>query len=128
MSIVILPSVPLRADVHNLSQRERFHELDLLGATVGITAMILFNFAWNQAPGFGWGHPYIYVLLIIGILLFPVFFWVEIKVAKKPLIPFDVLSTDVSFVLTCIACGWAAFGKEPPYQSTYRWTKILTKP
>ncbi|CAN9404788.1 unnamed protein product [Alternaria alternata] len=94
----------------NLSHRERIRELDLLGASVGITAMILFNFAWNQAPGFGWEHPYIYVLLIIGILLFPVFFWIEIKVAKKPLIPFDVLSTDVSFVLTCIACGWAAFG------------------
>jgi predicted MFS family arabinose efflux permease len=72
--------------------------------------MILSNFAWNQAPGFGWQQPYIYVLLIIGILLFPVFFWIEIKVAKKPLIPFDALSTDVSFVLTCIACGWAAFG------------------
>ncbi|KAB2100720.1 Drug resistance protein [Alternaria gaisen] len=110
LSIFILPSVPLDADVRSLSHRERIRELDLLGASVGITAMILFNFAWNQAPGFGWEHPYIYVLLIIGILLFPVFFWIEIKVAKKPLIPFDVLSTDVSFVLTCIACGWAAFG------------------
>jgi hypothetical protein len=77
---------------------------------VGITAMILFNFAWNQAPGFGWEQPYIYALLILGILLIPVFFWIELKVAKKPLIPFDALSTDVSFVLTCIACGWAAFG------------------
>jgi hypothetical protein len=73
--------------------------------------MILFNFAWNQAPGFGWERTYIYVLLIIGLLLFPVFFWVEIKVARKPLIPFNALSTDVSFVLACIACGWAAFGE-----------------
>ncbi|KAI4662125.1 uncharacterized protein J4E88_010915 [Alternaria novae-zelandiae] len=110
LSIFILPSVPLDPEVRNLSHRERVRELDLLGASVGITAMILFNFAWNQAPGFGWGHPYIYVLLIVGLLLFPLFFWIEIKVAKKPLIPFDALSTDVSFVLTCIACGWAAFG------------------
>jgi hypothetical protein len=85
-------------------------ELDLLGATVGITAMILFNFAWNQAPGFGWEKPYIYALLIISILLFPVFFYIELKVAKKPLLPFDALSTDVSFVLICESCGWAAFG------------------
>jgi hypothetical protein len=36
-------------------------ELDLLGAVVGITALILFNFAWNQAPldGVGWSSPYI---------------------------------------------------------------------
>lgn len=38
-------------------------ELDLLGAVVGITALILFNFAWNQAPvgGVGWSSPYIIV-------------------------------------------------------------------
>jgi hypothetical protein len=113
MSTFILPSVPLDPEVRNLSHKERVRELDLLGAAVGITAMVLFNFAWNQAPGFGWEQPYIYVLLIIGILLFLVFFWVEMKVAKKPLIPFNALSTDVLFVLTCVACGWAAFGKLP---------------
>ncbi|PZD38946.1 MelB, Na+melibiose symporter transporter [Pyrenophora tritici-repentis] len=106
----ILPSVPLDPEIRSLSYKERIRELDLLGATVGITAMILFNFAWNQAPGFGWEQPYIYAMLIVGILLFPVFFWIEIKVSEKPLIPLDALSTDVSFVLTCIMCGWAAFG------------------
>ncbi|RMZ70999.1 Drug resistance [Pyrenophora seminiperda CCB06] len=110
LSVLILPSIPLDEEVRGLGLKERIRELDLLGAAVGITAMILFNFAWNQAPGFGWEQPYIYAMLIVGILLFPVFFWIEIKVAEKPLIPFDALSTDVSFVLTCIMCGWAAFG------------------
>lgn len=103
--------MPLDEEVRRLTNKERVRELDLLGAAVGITAMILFNFAWNQAPGFGWKQPYIYVLLIIGILLFPVFFWIEVKVSKKPLIPFDALSMDVSFVMACVACGWSAFGK-----------------
>lgn len=75
--------------------------------------MILFNFAWNQAPGFGWEQPYVYVLLIVGILLFAVFFWIELKVSTYPLIPFDALSTDVSFVMVCEMCGWAAFGMSP---------------
>jgi MFS family permease len=110
LSTFILPSVPLSREVRNLTYKKKLAELDLLGATVGITAMILFNFAINQAPGFGWSKVYIYVLLIVGILLFPVFFWVELKVAKKPLLPFDALSMDVSFVLVCEACGWAAFG------------------
>ncbi|KAF2994573.1 hypothetical protein E8E13_000985 [Curvularia kusanoi] len=106
----ILPAVPLKEEEQGLTFAQRIHELDLLGATVGITAMILFNFAWNQAPGFGWEQPYVYALLIVGILLFPVFFWIELKVSKHPLIPFDALSTDVTFVMVCEMCGWAAFG------------------
>jgi MFS family permease len=110
LSTFILPSVPLGAEVRNLTHRKKMAELDMVGASIGITAMVLFNFAWNQAPGFGWSNVYIYVLLIVGILLFPVFFWYELRVAKKPLLPFDALSVDVSFVLICESCGWAAFG------------------
>lgn len=111
LSAFILPTVPIREELRGISFKQKLEELDMLGATVGITAMILFNFAWNQAPGFGWEHPYVYVLLLIGILLFPVFFWIELKVSSKPLIPFDALKTDVIFVLICECCGWAAFGK-----------------
>jgi MFS family permease len=110
LSTFILPSVPLSRELRSLSYKKKLAELDLLGASVGITAMILFNFAINQAPGFGWSKVYIYLLLIVGTLLFPIFFWIELKVAKKPLLPFDALSTDVGFVLVCEACGWAAFG------------------
>jgi len=111
LSMFILPSIPLSPEVAKLSHTRKLAELDLPGASVGITAMLLFNFAWNQAPGFGWDKVYIYVFLIIGLLLCLVFFWVEMRVAKKPLIPFQALSTDVIFVLICEACGWAAFGK-----------------
>jgi MFS family permease len=111
LSVVILPSVPIQPAYRNLSFKQKFVELDILGATVGITAMILFNFAWNQAPGFGWEQPYVYVLLIIGILLFPVFIWIEFNIAAKPLVPFRALSGNVTFVLGCVCCGWASFGK-----------------
>ncbi|KAH7122644.1 major facilitator superfamily-domain-containing protein [Dendryphion nanum] len=108
-AVLILPFVSLKPEVQSLSLKQKIVDLDLLGAAVGITAMILFNFAWNQAPGFGWERPYIYVLLIIGVLLFPVFFWIELKISPMPLIPFDTLSMDVGFVLGCVSCGWAAF-------------------
>lgn len=111
LSTFVLPSVPLSKEVRALNLKKKLAELDLLGASVGITAMILFNFGWNQAPGFGWTKVYIYVLLIVGILLFPLFFWIELRVAKKPLLPFAALSTNVSFVLVCESCGWAAFGE-----------------
>lgn len=91
-----------------LSQKIR--ELDLEGATVGITALILINFAWNQAPIVGWDKAYIIVTLILGIALLPLFFYIELRWAKQPLIPKDCLTTTVGFVLASSACGWACFG------------------
>lgn len=99
-------------------------ELDLLGAVVGITALILFNFSWNQAPlsGVGWDSPYIIVrtfwlndgkhtltvrqvCLILGVILTPTFFWIETRVARNPLLPLDVFTSSNGFVLACVACG-----------------------
>lgn len=106
----VIPDPPHKISLAHLSHREILAQLDLLGATVGITALVLFNFAWNQAPIVGWDKPYVYVLLIVGVLLVPVFFYIELRVSSNPLIPFDVLSGDVAFILGCIACGWASFG------------------
>ncbi|EMD01171.1 hypothetical protein BAUCODRAFT_144725 [Baudoinia panamericana UAMH 10762] len=92
------------------SVREYIEDLDLPAATVGITALVLFNFAWNQAPIVGWHSAYVCVCLVLGVLLVPVFFYLEIKVAPKPLIPFSALNSTNAFVLGCIACGWANFG------------------
>ena len=85
-------------------------DLDLLGATFGITSLVLFNFAWNQAGVVGWQEPYVYVLLIVGILLFAPFIYIEKCVAVSPLIPFDAMTKEVAFILGCVACGWSAFG------------------
>jgi MFS family permease len=48
--------------------------------------------------------------MIIGLLFIPLFFYIELRVAKNPLIPFDALSSDVAFVLGSMACGWSCFG------------------
>jgi hypothetical protein len=40
MSYWILPAVPLKEEEQGLTFTQRLHELDLLGATVGITAII----------------------------------------------------------------------------------------
>ena len=85
-------------------------ELDILGATTGITALILFNFAWNQAPIVGWQDPGVIVTLILGALLMPAFFYIEVKVSKHPLLPFEVFTPDNAAVLACVACGWSCFG------------------
>lgn len=85
-------------------------ELDLLGAGIGILALVLFNFAWNQAPIVGWGNAQCIVTLIAGIFLVPVFFWIEQKIARNPLLPMEICTTSNAFVLGCVALGWANFG------------------
>jgi MFS family permease len=86
------------------------HGLDLPAASIGITALVLINFAWNQAPIVGWSSSYVCVCLALGVFLIPAFFYLEIKVARNPLIPFSALNKTTAFVLGCVACGWGNFG------------------
>lgn len=85
-------------------------ELDVVGATLGVTGLVLVNIAWNQATVVGWSAVYVYVLLIVGALFLAGFIYYEMRLAPKPLIPFHALNLDVSFILGCMACGWASFG------------------
>ncbi|KAG8408463.1 multidrug-resistance type transporter aminotriazole resistance [Metarhizium acridum] len=84
--------------------------LDLAGALVGVVALVLFNFAWTQAPVSGWGTPVVVVPLVLGLLLFAAFAVVEFRLSPRPLLPLDTVSADVAFVLGAVACGWASFG------------------
>ena len=89
----------------------RLKQMDVAGGSVGVVALILINVAWNQAPIAGWDEPYVIVLLILGVLLVPVFFYIELRIASNPILPLEALkSSDIAFVLGCIACGWGCFG------------------
>jgi hypothetical protein len=111
VAVYAIPNPPPKIEVAQKSLRQKLIALDLPGAVTGITALVLFNFAWNQAPIVGWDKVYVYVTLILGALFAARFFYIELRVSPEPLIPFQALSVDVSFVLGCIACGWASFGK-----------------
>ncbi|KAL9087042.1 MAG: hypothetical protein Q9165_006870 [Trypethelium subeluteriae] len=107
----VIPDPPAsRSQSRGGSWREKVREMDLVGATLGIAGLVLFNFAWNQAPAVGWQRAYVYVTLILGLLALAAFFYIEFRVARTPLIPFHAFSTDVAFVLGCVAAGWACFG------------------
>ncbi|KAJ5640716.1 Major facilitator superfamily domain general substrate transporter [Penicillium herquei] len=82
---------------------------DLAGAMLGVTALILINFAWNQGPSVGWPTVYVYVLLILGFLCLGLFLWIEQRVSC-PLLPRGIFSEEVTWVLGCIAAGWSSFG------------------
>ncbi|KIW29097.1 uncharacterized protein PV07_04937 [Cladophialophora immunda] len=84
--------------------------LDIPGMVTGVTALVLFNFAWNQAVVVGWQEPYVGVCLILGLLFGACFFWIEIYHAKSPILPLAVFNSDIAFVFACTATGWACFG------------------
>lgn len=87
-----------------------FARVDGWGSITGISGLLLINFAWNQAPVVGWSNPYIYILLITGFIFMGLFSFVESRIAKFPLIPPEVRSADIGYLLACLAFGWASFG------------------
>jgi len=105
-----VPDPPRKVDISEKSNFEVFKMCDPLGALSGITGLVLFNFAWNQAPIDGWAAPHVIVTLILGILIIMGFFYIELHVSSNPLIPFDTLNSDTAFVMGCMACGWGCFG------------------
>ncbi|OWB58849.1 hypothetical protein B5S28_g4935 [[Candida] boidinii] len=85
-----------------------YKSFDILGSITGVSALVLFNFSWNQGPVVGWDNPYVYVLLIVSILMLIAFYFIEQKV-ENPLIP-SGLSKDTWITLVIIAAGWSSFG------------------
>lgn len=109
LGYIVLPPVG-GGQFQDLTLLELANKLDIVGAACGVGGLVLVNVAWNQAPIVGWTTPYVYVLLIVGALFIAAFFYVEFNIAEHPLIPFHALSSDVSFTLGCVACGWGSFG------------------
>ncbi|KAI9726146.1 MAG: hypothetical protein M1828_001819 [Chrysothrix sp. TS-e1954] len=105
----VIPTFPATR-TSSLPLHQKVKQLDIKGSLTGITALILFNFAWNQAGVVGWQQPYLPVTLVLGILIFLLFLYVELRLAKYPLIPVEAFASDVLFVLACISAGWATFG------------------
>lgn len=105
-----IPDPPRKIDTREMSNLDVLKMCDPLGALAGVTGLVLFNFAWNQAPIDGWDSPDVIVTLILGVLIIMGFFYIELHVSSNPLIPFEALNTDTAFVLGCMACGWGCFG------------------
>ena len=118
LAYFVIPNLPRSSEPLPSDWKSWVTVLDLPGAIVGVTALILFNFAFTQSPIDGWATPVALVPLILGVLLFLGFLYIEFKVSPKPLLPYDAINADVAFVLAAICCGWASFGI---------WTLYFTK-
>lgn len=83
-------------------------QVDGPGVFLGVSGLVLFNFAFNQAPIVSWSTPYVYFILIIGVLLLGSFVYVELH-ASHPLVPIAAMTPTTNFVLGCTGAGWACF-------------------
>lgn len=105
ISCIILPQDEI-AD----NEAETRPTFDYAGCLTGVGGLVLINFAWNQAGVVGWSTSYNYILLIIGLILLFIFFYIEFHTAKQPLVPLKNLNKESGFVLACIAVSWGSFG------------------
>ncbi|KEZ39001.1 hypothetical protein SAPIO_CDS10365 [Scedosporium apiospermum] len=105
----VIPNLP-RKTVHASDWKSWVRILDLPGAFIGISSLVLFNFAWTQSPIDGWATPTVLVPLVLGVLLFGLFALIELRLSPMPLLPLDAVNADVAFVLAAVVCGWASFG------------------
>ncbi|KAJ5501220.1 Major facilitator superfamily domain general substrate transporter [Penicillium expansum] len=65
-------------------------QFDYIGSLLGVSALILFSFAWSQASVVGWQEPYIYALLIVSVFLLVGFVFSQSCVsALLPQFPLD---------------------------------------
>ncbi|KAJ9165496.1 Major facilitator superfamily transporter [Coniochaeta hoffmannii] len=106
----VIPAPPQKMRLKARNWREVVVELDLPGAVTGILALVLINFAWNQAPITSWANPAVITTLVLGFVCVAAFFYIEVRVAKRPLLPMEAFSGEVGFVLAVVSCGWATFG------------------
>ncbi|SPO39995.1 related to aminotriazole resistance protein [Pseudozyma flocculosa] len=90
------------------AHRPLWERLDLLGMVLGVSGLVLFNFAWNQALLVGWSTVYVYVLLIVGVMLLCAFVVWESR-ASLPLLPTSIFNLQGCLILGALALGWSAF-------------------
>lgn len=81
-------------------------KFDLPGALTGVVGLILINYSFNEAPIVGWGRSYISFILVLGLICFAIFIYIELCIASYPLIPIKGLNRHAAFTLVIIACGW----------------------
>jgi MFS family permease len=108
ISFLAIPRLPTELSCEYGDKRCK-QAFDWAGSFTGVSGLMLFNVAWNQAPTTGWGAASTVATVIIGFFLLLSFPFIEKRV-ETPLIPIDRLSKDSAFVLVIMALAWSSFG------------------
>ncbi|KAL3436969.1 major facilitator superfamily domain-containing protein [Aspergillus tetrazonus] len=96
-----LTFIPLWLLSNSQATSSRNEKIDWLGAALGTSALILFNFVWNQAPSVGWSTPYEIALLVLSVILFIFFIIWEHKISH-PIMPPSIFRAPSFAILVLV--------------------------
>ncbi|KAH0428188.1 efflux pump antibiotic resistance protein [Colletotrichum camelliae] len=101
--IIIVPGEPTPMDP--------LGKVDYIGAYLGVSGLILFNFVWTQSALVGWSIPYVYALLIVSILHVAAFVVWEARFATEPIMPMNIWgSPSFSIMIVSSFVSFMGFG------------------
>lgn len=99
-------------------------KIDYMGAGLGLTGLLLFNFVWNQAPSAGWSTPYEIALLVMAVALFAGFLAWEKYIAEEPIMPVSIFRAPTfTALLFVVLLSYMSFGISLWYMIA--WEQIL---
>lgn len=104
--LVVPKQLAKEAQFHGQLHRPGF---DWAGSIAGVSGLVLINVAWNNGALFGWSKPYVYFIMIIGVLCLVAFIWVEAH-AVSPLLPVSAFNGTVTYTIALVGIGWGSFG------------------
>lgn len=85
--------------------------IDYMGALLGLSALVLFNFAWNQAPSVGWKTSYVIIITALSVLTFIAFLAWESKFAQEPIMPLSVFKAPTfTALIFVVLMTYMSFG------------------
>ncbi|RDW81403.1 uncharacterized protein DSM5745_04960 [Aspergillus mulundensis] len=93
--------VPLWLLSKNQPTSSRNEKIDWIGAALGTSSLIIFNFVWNQAPSVGWSTPYEIALLVVSVVLFALFIVWEHK-TPHPIMPPSIFKAPSFAILVLV--------------------------
>ncbi|KAL1866455.1 hypothetical protein VTK73DRAFT_4689 [Phialemonium thermophilum] len=85
--------------------------IDYVGAFLGLSSLLIFNFVWNQAPSVGWTTPYEIGLLVTSVVLFVLFLVYEHSFATDPIMPLSIFRAPTFTALVFVVLlSYMSFG------------------
>ena len=111
-------------------RRER-HRLDLLGALLGTSGLVLLVYGITQTATHGWGSPRVLIPIAAGVLALCAFVIIEWRVATEPLLPLGLfkirsLSAANAAVLLVTSSMFATWFFMTLYLQNVLWYDALT--